>query len=458
MATTKKATAATAPNASDLVDAEPTKDLFIEMLVKDITLIPAIEDLVDNSVDGARALRAGVTAKNRYDGLEIRIDADKKHFKISDNCGGIPVDIARNYAFRFGRPKEMPRTPHSVGQFGVGMKRALFKLGTKFSIESTAERSWFKLDVDVTAWRQRPEWQFVLTDHRDNEPQAAVKRGTTIVVPDLHDSVAEQFSLENFKTELVKELEEAHQESLDSGLTITLNGIPLRTRPLTLLQADELKPVAHSRTIPVKDKGDVNVRIYVGVAKSDPVAAGWYVFCNGRLIVGADQSAVTGWGDTAEKGIPRYHGQFSRFRGFIFFDADDPLLLPWNTMKTGIDTDSPRFRAVRLDMTRLMRPVIDFLNKLDGEKAKYPDDDGPLQTVVRSGKDVRLSDLPDNDKFLWPKPTPAPKSSGDATLIKYSRPANKIKAVKAAIGARSNKEVGEKTFDYYFQAECDGDG
>lgn len=453
--------AKTAPPGVDptsLVDAQPTKDLFIEMLVKDITLIPAIEDLVDNSVDGARALRVGTKAQNRYEGLHIRIEADKKHFKISDDCGGIPIDIARNYAFRFGRPKEMPRTPHSVGQFGVGMKRALFKLGTKFSIESTAERSWFKLDVDVDEWRQKKEWQFVLTDHRDNQAQDPAKRGTTILLSDLHESVAEQLALENFQTELVKELEDAHQESLDSRLTITLNGIPLRTRPLTLLQADELKPAVFSRTIPVKGKGDVHVRIYAGVGKSDPVAAGWYVFCNGRLIVSADQSAVTGWGDTAEKGIPRFHPQFSRFRGFVFFDADEPLLLPWNTMKTGIDTDSPRFRAIRLDMTRLMRPVIDFLNKLDREKDKYPEDDGPLLTLVRSANDVRLPELPHSDKFVSPKPTPVPKTKPEDALIKYTRPSDQIKIVKAAIGAKSNKDVGEKTFDYYLRTECDFDG
>ena len=83
---------------------------------------------------------------------------------------------------------------------------------------------------------------------------------------------------------------------------------------------------------------------------------------------GADQTLTTGWGEGDGRTIPKYHNQFARFRGFAFFDSDNTGLLPWNTTKTGVDADSPIFRAVRLAMITLMRPVIDFLNKLDKEK------------------------------------------------------------------------------------------
>ena len=116
-----------------VVHAEPTKEFFIEMLVRDIALNRAIIDLVDNSVDGARRK----CPKGKYDGLWIEITADKGKFEIKDNCGGISLETARFYAFRFGRPKGMEATPHSVGQFGVGMKRALFKLGSRFRVVSS---------------------------------------------------------------------------------------------------------------------------------------------------------------------------------------------------------------------------------------------------------------------------------------------------------------------------------
>ena len=43
-----------------------------------------------------------------YTGLWVRIEINSERLIVKDNCGGIPVDIARNYAFRFGRPKESP--------------------------------------------------------------------------------------------------------------------------------------------------------------------------------------------------------------------------------------------------------------------------------------------------------------------------------------------------------------
>lgn len=128
----------------NLIDASPTKDFFILMLVRDIELMDAIADLVDNCVDGARRTRP----RGDYDGLWVRVETTAESFRIADNCGGIAVDLARNYAFRFGRPAGMPQTKHSVGQFGIGMKRALFKLGRKFTVDSTTTMSHFKVDVD----------------------------------------------------------------------------------------------------------------------------------------------------------------------------------------------------------------------------------------------------------------------------------------------------------------------
>src|SRR5438067_1777019 len=105
-------------NGESVIDAMPTKELFIDMLTRDISLIPAIIDLVDNSADGAK--------KDKGDGsLEdfwARLSIAPREFKLSDNCGGISVETAKKYAFRFGRPSGAPFVKHSVGQFGVGMK------------------------------------------------------------------------------------------------------------------------------------------------------------------------------------------------------------------------------------------------------------------------------------------------------------------------------------------------
>ena len=110
----------------NIIDASPTKDLFVTMLVRDLVLTDAISDLVDNCVDGAKGLRPD---KN-YAGLYVKIIANKNIFSIEDNCGGFSSQVARDYAFKFGRSSKAELTPYSVGQFGIGMKRALFKIGS----------------------------------------------------------------------------------------------------------------------------------------------------------------------------------------------------------------------------------------------------------------------------------------------------------------------------------------
>ena len=63
----------------------------------------------------------------------------------------------------------------------------------------------------------------------------------------------------------------------------------------------------------------VTARIYAGLGRSNPTDAGWYVICNGRLVLAADKSEKTGWGwqtteMDASSGTPRFHNQFARFR------------------------------------------------------------------------------------------------------------------------------------------------
>ena len=92
------------------VKGEPTKGFFVYTLTKDIQLDRAIADLVDNSVDGAKRLRDGnnpvpgpTDASQQYANLFVKINVGPKEFSIEDNCGGIPIDVARRYAFKFGR-------------------------------------------------------------------------------------------------------------------------------------------------------------------------------------------------------------------------------------------------------------------------------------------------------------------------------------------------------------------
>src|SRR6266568_8834447 len=91
----------------DTALAIPTKQFFVSMLTRDISLADAILDLVDNCLDGALRLANGDDVDYGQHFVKIELAAD--HFSIEDNCGGIPRDIAKKYAFKMGREPDDDR-------------------------------------------------------------------------------------------------------------------------------------------------------------------------------------------------------------------------------------------------------------------------------------------------------------------------------------------------------------
>ncbi len=435
------------------IDASPTKEFFISMLVKDIELIRAIIDLVDNSIDGASRIRED----GDYSGLAIRIEANKDLFSISDNCGGIPMDIAKNYAFRFGRPDDAPSIPHTIGLFGVGMKRTIFKLGKKFKIESKTETSDFLIEEDVDEWQMKDGWHFNFVRSQENidPPLTSEECGTTITVTDLFEHIANDFDLENFRTRLAHEISDAHLNSLNNNLAISLNGIPLIDQPICLQDSQDIKPAYKELKLNPNGNGQILVKMYAGISEASPSAAGWYIFCNGRLVLKADRSGLTGWGANNGSTIPQYHNDYARFRGYAFFEADDARLLPWNTTKTGVDADSGSFRAARLEMIPLMRPVIDFLRKLRQEKSDLSESqENPLELALEKTSQTKIFEVStDYPAFQAPKPETRPKPK--VQTIQYRKPLEEVQQVKEVLEATTYKEVGEKTFEYFYKRECE---
>ncbi len=441
------------------IDAMPTKELFIDMLTRDIALIPAIIDLVDNSADGAKKVKAEGSLR----GYWARVAISPDEFTVSDNCGGISVETARKYAFRFGRPAGAPSVKHSVGQFGVGMKRAVFKMGRKFRVESTTATSRFVVEVDVDAWAKKPKWEFEFTELDEKTKHPADEVGTTVTVTRLHPDVAEKFSLESFKTELRNELQSKLQDPISRGLATTLNTLPVDAEPMMILSDPKLAP-AHKKLTYAKGGKPVTVNLFCGIGRSssrseERVDAGWHVFCNGRLILEGDKTDVTGWDSDADSiSVPGFHPQYNNLRAFAYFDSDDPARLPWNTTKTGLNTDSPVYRAVKLEMMQLMRPVIDFLNRLKDEKQSKEDQDdkGPLERLVDAAKTVAVGKVETRPIFTPPVVKTEPKPSGPVMQkIQYFVPLAKVSQVKVALGVTTYTDVGIGTFEYFYNAEVE---
>lgn len=52
---------------TNVIEGNPTKKFFIEMITRDISIEDAIVDLLDNSIDGANRINSAI-----YDGLWIK--------------------------------------------------------------------------------------------------------------------------------------------------------------------------------------------------------------------------------------------------------------------------------------------------------------------------------------------------------------------------------------------------
>ncbi len=184
--------------------AEPSKYFFIDMLTRDIPLEWAILDLIDNSVDGARneiiTKRKDFRSPKAYKGFYIHLKLNEKEFVIEDNCGGFTKKAASEYTFKFGRPKGENDFPKgSVGRFGVGMKRGMFKIGTYFIVETKNGKDHFIVEEDILKWSElEQKWEFNFTDVNpkikyDKHKPILKGEGTFIKVIQLRETVKQDF-------------------------------------------------------------------------------------------------------------------------------------------------------------------------------------------------------------------------------------------------------------------------
>ncbi|CAI1953206.1 Histidine kinase-, DNA gyrase B-, and HSP90-like ATPase [Serratia fonticola] len=425
------------------INANPTKEFFIEMLTRDIALDRAILDLIDNSVDSSRSMNKPKSW--------IKLTMDKNKFEIYDNCGGMDRHVAQNYAFRFGRPSDSPETPNSVGQFGVGMKRTLFKLGCQFVVESRKNDDCFRVKIDVNEWKSKEErnWTFDIEDVTDSE----LDNGETkITVTSLYREISDFFEQDTFINSLSKEISSAHFKSISKGLDIYINGVKASSYDISFVNSNEIKPFSE-----IFEIDNVTIKIVAGIAERDIKKGGWYIVCNGRLVDSAEQSSTSGWGTDK---IPQYHADYAFFRGVVEFECENSSRLPWTTTKTGVDRSNPIFTAALLQMKIAMRPIIAFLRnrvKEDSQEKNSLLDTTPLNDAIRSAinenKLITLHKINTTTEFIAPEPS-EPLSEPRETSIQYKVLTEEINIVKESLGVVSNTDVGRGTFNYYMEYEC----
>jgi hypothetical protein len=362
-------------------NASPSKGFFVSMLVRDIELKDTLLDLLDNCVDGIlRSCDPDLESPQPYLGFWANIAVGPDCFEIEDNCGGIPIELARTRAFAIGRPDRItgPDGAATVGMYGIGMKRAIFKLGRNAVVESWHDEP-FRVRIDRD-WLDSDDWSDLPMETL--EEGELLRKGTRIQVDDLHDAVKLEFDAEAFATELAIAISRSYSLIIAKGFRVTVRrkkddqiGPPIAPEEFRLLGESETGGAGMAPYIYCGEIGDVTVEVYAGLYRKLPDAdeaeleedtrgkvddAGWTVACNDRVVIWKDRSRLTGWGEAS---VPNFHGQFIAIAGLVLLRSTDPSKLPLTTTKRGIDASSDVFSYVKDMMREATKALTSFTNK-----------------------------------------------------------------------------------------------
>ena len=444
------------------VNATPVKSFFVEMLTRDIDLVDTILDLLDNCVDGILRQRKNSPDETPYKGFKAEITFDGNEFSISDNCGGIPRDL-RDYAFRMGKDSKNrdPNVP-MIGVYGIGMKRAIFKIGKWCSILTQNQNDCYEVEI-TPEWIAAPDdWDLPLSEL----PASNKEDGTTIVIRELNEGIATRFGdeKEDFTRELTKIVKTHYAFILDKGFEVEINGERVEAKPTKLIFDKTIKPYIYQTEV-----NDVKVFLSVGFTKPIPSQedindeqkekryssedAGWTVICNDRAVLYCDRTELTGWG---EPGVPKYHTQFIAISGIVEFKSNDASKLPTTTTKRGIDASSPLYLKVKDRMKQGMKIFTNYTNKWKDnvQESQRHIESGNSHTLDKIKKEAETLKMNRVRKFglsgkQFNPNLPLPKPN-ESTRISYSKNLDEIQTVQRYLFEEKEVKpsvVGEKCFD-----------
>lgn len=467
-----------AMSAQNIVSGAPTKAFFAQTLTRDIELKDAMLDLLDNCVDGLmRSVpKAKLSGAKPYAGHWARITFDREKFVIEDNCGGIDVHRARTSAFRMGRvgnelddrEKKLP----TVGAYGIGMKRAIFKMGRSCTVTSRTKTEAFEVVIPPTWLKDEKNWDLEMKLLRTNSQTT----GTRIEVRDLHESIKRQFiNLSGFAEEFHGVVSQQFAIIMKKGFEVTINGRRVKPKPFRFISVKLDKYV--EGIAPFLFKGTiegVKVELSVGFYKPVPDPAeiedeeeesatftadesGWNIICNDRVVLTHDTTHLTGWGIG---GVPSFHNQFIAIAGTVRFtaDADNASKLPLTTTKRGVDLNSELYQRVRDKMQEGTKVFTSFTNRLkkvpeERKKVFHETSSIDFDQLDAQGDSANLKWVTDRTKLVGGKTfsPKLPKFAEDRfRVVRFSRSKEEIQIVATFLfddDSIAPSEVGNASFD-----------
>lgn len=449
--------------ANDVAKAFPRKRFFLQMFTRDIRLDDCILDLIDNSVDSVIRtedidVRDTVLSKpsshshlGTLPKVEVKFSASE--FSIDDNCGGISVSDAKEDVFNFGHDldHDSATTGRRLGAYGVGMKRAIFKIGQHFEITSKTTSSGFKMNIDVKEWAQKDEspddWVFPIQVTKG--VNSSSNAGTKIRVTDFSNEMKGAFQDELLETRLKKQVATTYALFLGKVVDVYINGERVDPIDIPLGESGDVTPA-----IEVIKIENVEATIIASFAarvdgKWRQEVAGWYLLCNGRVIVAHDKGEATGWGAGT---LPNFQPSHRGFVGIVSFVSDDPLELPWQTTKRGLNHDSPAYQRIKKRMGVVARPIIRQLEMFYSKGSEDLADEKRVAEGMTQSKFHEISKKSASPFGVKGKAATKPR---ETEQVNFTAKRSELDAVKRHLRdpRMSKSKIGEHVLEYFLKSE-----
>ncbi|QXX81617.1 MULTISPECIES: ATP-binding protein [unclassified Providencia] len=346
------------------IDTGVSSTFLEEALTKDITTLEAIFDLVDNSIDAARDLlieqkcsRGDDNLPSSYSGFYICIRIDEDSLRVLDNCSGIDRDTLSTRTLYTNKPSEHE---YGIGLYGIGLKRSMLKMGTEFSFYVDNGIEGFKSHFNnkaIGGGKDSPVYADVVP--------TKLRKKSLFNVSNIKSEIKNDFHNSKWFDNAIKEFSNRYSIYIKKGLKIVLHHVKNKVRKNIEGVSPSLK--LDGKFLPTKkclyiqgvdviiESGIHSEYIFPGeeghsIANNKKLtdSFGIYFSCNDRVIVAASTEKVHGW-------ATKWHSEYNGYVCWVKFISKNAGLLPWNTAKSALRTDSALFLEVR----EQLQPIAD---------------------------------------------------------------------------------------------------
>jgi|GEM_PF-877180 len=338
------------------INSGVSPDFIEKTLTQDITTLEALYDLVDNAIDAARnhILQndfekddSGLPAN--YHGYKVHIRVDKNSVRILDNCFGIDEETLTNTALYTAANSNHA---YGIGYYGLGLKRALLKMGSKFSLAVDNGQSIFKCHFGSDNIGGNKDRKIYANEY--------ISRGrlkSLFSVSNLKDEIKNDLHNPSWFGNAVRGFSLRYSIYISKGFEIIIHNITTGS----LERIKGIVPTLRYDALLLPQRELINIdgvevtmesgihREYTFPKESNYSRStnnklteqfGIYFVCNDRIIVAASTAKEHGWS-------AKWHSEYNGFVCWVRFISKEPNKLPWNTSKTALRVDSSLFITVR---------------------------------------------------------------------------------------------------------------